>query len=340
LALEAGCILVHIVTLGSGTGQATLLRGLRAYACQVTAIVGVTDNGGHSGQLRHILHIPQVGDTRQCLSAFLDEHSVWGKLLQHRFAVGELRGMSVGNLILAALTEMQGSFVTAVEEVRRAAGIEQRVLPVSDGETHIGAELEDGRVVVGEWQIMQRHPRCAVVRLFLQPPVAAHAAVLEAIADADVLVCCPGSFFTGTLAVLLPTGLREAIVASRARCIYVCNLMTQPGQTEGLTAGQHLGMLQEYLGRPVDAVILNDGTFPPELLDLYAQVNSLPVVNDLSASEVSVYLADLVEQPDAETLRAYTRPQRADMQVGLHLIRHDAEKLAAQIIALATPVFR
>lgn len=327
---------MHIVTLGSGTGQATLLRGLRAYDCQVTAIVAVTDNGGHSGQLRHALHMPQVGDTRQCLGALLDEASVWGKLLRHRFTAGDLRGLSVGNLMLAALADIDGSLCTAVEEIRCAAGLAQRVLPVSDGDTHIAAELADGRVVVGEWQILQRQPPGAVVRLFLQPQVAAHPTVLEAIATADLLVCCPGSLLTGLLAVLLPAGMRDAIATSRARCVYVCNVMTQPGQTDGYTARQHLVMLQHYLGRRVDAVVLNNGPFPAALLEFYAQRGAFPVVNDLTAGEVLVYLADLVEHPDAETLRTYARPQGAGMHVGWHLIRHDAGKLAAQIVALAS----
>jgi uncharacterized cofD-like protein len=238
--------------------------------------------------------------------------------------------------MLAALTEMYGSLHAAVEDVRCAAGITQRILPVSDGDAHVGAELEDGRVVIGEWEIIRRRPRCAVVRLFLQPPIVAHAAVLEAITDADLLVLCPGSLLTGTLAVLLPVGLREAIVASRARCIYVCNLMTQPGQSDGLTAGQHLALLQHYLGRQVDGVVLNNGAFLPELLELYARHGSLPVVNDLADAEVAVYMADLIERPDAKTLCTYARPQGVGMHVGLHLIRHDAEKLAAQIIALAS----
>ena len=336
VAREVVGVLMHIVTLGSGTGQATLLRGLRAYDCQVTAIVAVTDNGGHSGQLRHVLHIPQVGDTRQCLGALLDEASVWGKLLRYRFTAGELRGLSVGNLMLAALADIDSSLCAAVEEIRRAAGIAPRVLPVSDGDTHIAAELEDGRVVVGEWQIIQRQPPGAIVRLFLHPQVAAHPTVLEAIASADLLVCCPGSLLTGMLAVLLPTGMQHAIASSRAQCVYVCNLMTQPGQTDGYTARQHLVMLQRYLGRQVDAVVLHNGAFPSALLTFYAQHGAFPVVNDLTACAALVYLADLVEHPDAETLRTYGRPQGAGMQVGLHLMRHDASKLAAQIVALAS----
>ena len=326
---------MHIVTLGSGTGQAMLLRGLCAYACQVTAVVGVTDNGGHSGQLRDALHMPQVGDTRQCLSALMDDRSIWGQLLRHRFTAEGLRGQSVGNFILAALAEMHGGLTAAVAEVRRAAGVAQRVLPVADADTQIGAELEDGRVIVGEWQIIQRTPCSVVKRLFLAPPVPAHPGVLNAIANADLLVCCPGSLLTGIIAVLLPAGIRDAIAASRARCLYVCNLMTQPGQTDGLTAGQHVTLLQKYLGRQVDTVVFNNGALPPSLLALYADHDSQPVVNDLRDVDVPVHLADLVEHLDAETIQAYMRPHATGMRAGLHLMRHDAEKLAAQVMRLA-----
>jgi uncharacterized cofD-like protein len=326
---------MHIVTLGNGTGQATLLRGLREYGCEVTAIVGVTDNGGHSGQLRHLLHIPQVGDTRQCLGALLEVTSVWGQLLRHRFTEGELCGVSVGNLILAALVQQHDSLYAAVEAVRQAAGLRQRLLPAADGEAHIGAELQDGRCVIGEWEIIRRQPQTPITRLFLQPPVAAHPAVLEAIAGADLVVICPGSLLTGTIAILLHPGIQEALAASPAPCVYVCNLMTHPGQTEGYTARQHLTVLTAYLGRHVDAVVLNNGPLPPDVLTLYAQHGAYPVVNDLTPADVPLYVADLVDRPDAATLHSYVRPQGPGMAVGLHLIRHEARRLAAQIMALA-----
>lgn len=326
---------MRIVTLGSGTGQATLLRGLHAYDCQVTAVVGVTDNGGHSGQLRRILQMPQMGDTRQCLGALMTEQSVWGKLFRHRFASGALQGQSVGNFMLAALTEQSGSLSTAVAEVGRAAGIVQRVLPVTDADIQVGAELEDGRRLIGEWQIIQRTPRSAVRQLFLAPAASAHPEVLAAIAAADMLICCAGSLLTGVIPVLLPAGMREAITASQARCVYVCNLMTQPGQTDGFTAGQHVALLEDYLGRALDAVVCHQGALPVALTEWYAAQGAQPVVNDLQDVVASVYCADLVEHPDAETVRAYTRPQGTDMPAGLHLIRHDSAKLASLIVQLA-----
>ncbi|MBM3224978.1 MAG: YvcK family protein [Candidatus Tectomicrobia bacterium] len=325
---------MHIVTLGNGTGQATLLHGLRAHACEVTAIVGVADNGGHSGQLRRLLHVPQVGDTRQCLSALLEPTSVWQHLLSHRFTEGELCGLSVGNMMLAALTQRYGSFLMAVESVRQAAGLHQRVLPVSDAETHIGAECQDGRCFIGEWDIIQRQPQSPITRLFLQPPVAAHPVVLEAIARADLLVICPGSLLTGTVALLLHGGMREAFAASQARCVYVGNLMTQPGQTDGYTARQHLSVLTTYLGRTVDVVVLNNGPLPADLLMFYTQYGAYPVLNDLTDTEVALSCADLVARPDEATWRTYTRPQGAGMDVGLHAMRHDAQRLAAHLVTL------
>ena len=326
---------MHIVTLGGGTGQATLLRGLGQQACQVTAIVGVTDNGGHSGQLRRALALPQVGDTRQCLSALCQPSSLWGTLLSHRFHGGDLHGMSVGNMILAALAQHSGSLHTAVATICQEASLRHRVLPVADGNTDIAAQLQDGQVIVGEWQIIQRQPRTTIARLFLQPAVPAHPAVLDAIAQADVLVLCPGSLLTSTVAVLLPDGMREALVASQVPCVYVCNLMTQPGQTDGYTTRQHLATLQHYLGRAVHTLVVNNGPLPPALLQVYAQHGSYPVHNDCTAADVCLSVADLVESPDAATLRAYTRPQGAGMQVGLHLIRHDARKLAIHMMAIA-----
>ncbi len=327
---------MRLVTLGSGTGQATILRGLRSYDCEVTAIVGVTDNGGHSGLLRRTLRMPQVGDTRQCLGALTDETSAWGKVLRHRFEDGELEGVSVGNLVLAALSSIHGRFSAAVDEVSRAAGISQRILPVSDAETDIAAECEDGRQVVGEWQIIQRQPRSAVRRLFLDPPATALPEVVAAIAAADLVVVCPGSFLTGTLAVLLHAGVREAIAASSASCLYVCNLMTQPGQTDGLAAGQHLTVLHRYLGRQVDWVMLNTGALLPDLVAIYAEQGSYPVVHDMTGADtVAVHVADLVEQPNADSVRDYRRAQGEGMQVGLHLIRHDSDKVATHIMGLA-----
>jgi uncharacterized cofD-like protein len=156
---------------------------------------------------------------------------------------------------------------------------------------------------------MRRQPQTPIVRLFLNPPVAAHPAVLEAIAGADLFVICPGSLLTGTIGVLLHPGVREALTVSQAPCIYVCNLMTQPGQTDGYTARQHLAVLTAYLGRHVEAVVLNNGPLPDVIRAIYAQHGSYPVVQDLTVADVPLYCADLVARPDAATLRRMRDPR-------------------------------
>jgi uncharacterized cofD-like protein len=155
------------------------------------------------------------------------------------------------------------------------------------------------------------------------------------VVEADLLVICPGSLLTGTIGVLLHPGVQEALLASQAPCIYVGNLMTQPGQTDGYTARQHVAMLTTYLGRPVEAVVLHNGPLPQDILALYAQHGSYPVVQDLTLTDAPLYLADLVARPDAATLHTYARPQGPGTDVGLHLMRHDPQRLAAQIMALA-----
>ena len=141
--------------------------------------------------------------------------------------------------------------------------------------------------------------------------------------------------FRSVIPVLIPAGMCEAISASQARCMYVCNIMTQPGQTDGFTASQHVTWLENYLGRPVDVVVCHQGTLPAALAGRYAAQGALPVVNDLQDSAALVYCADLVEHPDAETVHGYARPQGTEMLAGLHLIRHDSAKLAALIMQLA-----
>ena len=187
---------------------------------------------------------------------------------------------------------MRGSLTATVTEVCEAVGLNQRMLPVSDKASDIVVELVNGQRLVGEWQIIQGQPQYEVNHLFLEP---AAAAVLEAIASADALILCSSSLLTGALAVLLHQGLREAIAAMAAPCWYVCSLITQTGQTGGLTVKPYLNWLTPYRGRPVDGMVLNEGELPSELLALYPQQGLEPVVNDLTDFDTRIRLADLVD---------------------------------------------
>lgn len=158
-----------IVCLGNRTGQAILLKGLRGYPYQMTAIVGVTDNGGHSGLIRRAMNIPAPGDLRSCLVGMAEEPSPLARLLGYCFSEGELSGISLGNLILTALIRQEGSLSAAAERLRQMLRIEHQVLPVSDESAQACAELADGRYIVGEWEIIERKPRTPIQRIYLEP---------------------------------------------------------------------------------------------------------------------------------------------------------------------------
>jgi uncharacterized cofD-like protein len=246
----------RIVCLGGGTGLSTVLRGLKAVGQEPTAIVTLTDDGGSSGRLRRDLDIPPPGDVRACLVALAEDESFMGNMFQHRFSRGELAGHNLGNLFLAALTELAGSFDEAVALTSHALAIAGEVLTATRAPAVLVAEMEDGRVVAGESAVAS--DRSGVRRLRLEPSDPdVHPDTVAAIERADLIVLGPGSLFTSTLPPLLVPAIREAILASRARRVYVANLLQQPGETIGYNAGKHLDRLVQHVGDGiVDTVIV------------------------------------------------------------------------------------
>jgi uncharacterized cofD-like protein len=246
----------RIVCLGGGTGLSTVLRGLKAVGQQPTAIVTLTDDGGSSGRLRRDLDIPPPGDVRACLVALAEDESFMGNMFQHRFSRGELAGHNLGNLFLAALTELAGSFDEAVALTSHALAIAGEVLTATRAPAVLVAEMDDGRVVAGESAVAS--DRSNVRRLRLEPPdPEVHPDTVAAIERADLIVLGPGSLFTSTLPPLLVPAIREAVLSSRARRVYVANLLQQPGETIGYSAGNHLDRLVQHVGpNIVDTVIV------------------------------------------------------------------------------------
>jgi uncharacterized cofD-like protein len=256
----------RIVCLGGGTGLATLLRGLKGHTAELTAIVTLTDDGGSSGRLRRELEMPPPGDIRNCLVALAEDESFMGRLFQHRFTKGELGGHSFGNLFLAALTEVAGSFDAAVTESGRVLAIEGAVVPATTHPAALEAEMEDGRIVAGETAVAaDRH---GVRRLFLSPSQAtANPHALAAVERADLIVMGPGSLFTSTVPPLLVPALRRAVAAARARRVYVCNLLQQPGETIGYAASHHLERLHQHVGPDcVDIVLVPSNRLVTDLV--------------------------------------------------------------------------
>ncbi len=245
----------RIVCLGGGTGMSTVLRGLKIAGAHPTAIVTLTDDGGSSGRLRRDLGMPPPGDVRNCLVALADDESVLAEVFQHRFNRGDLEGHSLGNLVLAALTEVAGSFDSAVAMTSHVLAISGEVLPATREKAVLVAEMEDGRVVAGETAVASE--RRAVRRLRLQPeePVP-HPDSIQAILDADLIVLGPGSLFTSTIPPLLVPALAEAVRSATSRRVYVANLLQEPHETIGYDAATHIDRLERHLGTGIVDTVL------------------------------------------------------------------------------------
>ena len=229
---------LRVVCLGGGTGLSMILRGLKRIA-SVTAVVTTTDDGGSSGRLRRDFGMPAPGDVRHCLSALAEDESLVGQLFEHRFATGELAGHSFGNLFLAGLTDLLGSFDQAVSESARVLAVAGRVVPSTTDMVELVAEFDDGSTVRGETAIAALGRPVRTVRLD-PPDPRAHPRALQAIERADLIVMGPGSLFTSTLPPLLVPGIREAVRMARVPRVYVCNLLQQPGETIGYRASDHV----------------------------------------------------------------------------------------------------
>jgi uncharacterized cofD-like protein len=246
----------RIVCLGGGTGLAVVLRGLKVAGVEPMAIVTLTDDGGSSGRLRREMDMPPPGDIRNCLVALAEDESLLATVFQHRFTRGDLAGHSLGNLFLAALTEVVGSFEAAVSLSSRVLAIAGEVMPATPEQAALVAEMEDGRVVAGETAVA--NDRSHVRRLRLEPArPPAHPAAVTAVREADLLVLGPGSLFTSTLPPLLVPELREAVLTSPARRVYIANLLQQTNETIGYDAALHIDRLVQHVGDGiVDTVVI------------------------------------------------------------------------------------
>ena len=265
----------HIVAIGGGTGLSTMLRGLKKYTKNLTAIVTVSDDGGGSGMLRRDIGMLPPGDIRHCMESLANTEPVMQQLLTYRFESGTLRGQCFGNLLLAALNGVTGSFDEAVRSMGQVLAISGTVIPVTTTDVRLTATFENGAYVVGESNIFgfKKQQDCRIDHVELLPahPKALPDA-LDAIAAADLILLGPGSLYTSIIPNLLVDGVAEAIAASDAQKIYVCNIMTQDGETEGYTAADHLEALQRH-GREgiIDLCLANNAPIPHELAARYSK---------------------------------------------------------------------
>jgi uncharacterized cofD-like protein len=306
-----------IVAIGGGTGLSTLLRGLKRRTSNLTAVVTVSDDGGSSGRLQKELGVLPPGDVRNCLVALADDEALVTDLFQYRFTEGEgLSGHSFGNLFLAAMTGITGNFDRAIKESSRVLNVVGRVLPATLGVVRLCAKLDDGTTLVGESNISQA--KRPIERVFFDPPAAAPLdEVISAIRDADAIVLGPGSLFTSIIPNFLVSRVAREVADAHGVKIYVCNVMTQPGETDGMTAADHLEALLANAGERVcDYVIVNDEP-PSRLLAAYAQEGQVPVESDL----------------DRITALGF-QPIHAAVIGETETVRHDPNRLAGVVLSI------
>ncbi len=274
----------RIAVVGGGTGQSTMLRGLKAQSDDITAIVTVTDDGGGSGILRRELKIPPPGDIRNCIQALADTEASMGELLNYRFREGSYKGQSLGNLILAALADKYDSFDKAVTALSQVLAITGRVLPVTNEDLILEARFSDGAIIRGETAITS-YKKCTdavIEQVGLDPASPAPLpAVLDAIAAADMIVLGPGSLYTSIIPNLLVPGVAETVRESRAVKVYVMNVMTQDGETEGYTAAHHVRAMLRHGGEGLFRyVLINSLAVPEDQAEAYRKENAVPVITD------------------------------------------------------------
>ena len=310
----------RIAVIGGGTGLSTMLRGLKKLSQNITAIVTVADDGGGSGMLREDLGMPPPGDVRNCIQALANTEPIMEKLLAYRFTDGRLKGQSFGNLFLAALNGMSETFDEAVRRMSDVLAITGRVLPVSNENVYLAADFDDGSEVVGESRIADfkkgTDKRISRVHLIPERPRALPQAI-EAISAADMIVLGPGSLYTSIMPNLVTDGVAEAIAKSDAFKIYVLNVMTQDGETEGYTASDHIEALFSNSGEHLfDWCLANSLAIPEEIAAKYRAEGAEPVEID----------DDAVYKLGVGVLRAPV----ASWAKGL--VRHDPDRLSRELM--------
>jgi len=310
----------RIVAMGGGTGLSTLLRGLKHHSSNITAVVTVTDDGGSSGRLIQDKGMIPPGDIRNCLVALSDAEKAMTDLFQHRFRgdSGSLSGHSIGNLFIAGLVDQaNGDFERAIQVASEVLAIRGRVVPATLDHVRLRAELEDGTEVCGETKIVASGRR--IKQIYLDPEgSAAHQSAVDAIRTADLICIGPGSVYTSVIPNLLVPGIAEALRESQVPRVYICNVMTQPGESDDFTASKHVKVIIDNAGPDLfDYVVVNSGTPSDQSLEKYRAVGS--------------HLVDA----DIDQIRALgLKVLRGDLMSETDFVRHDPMKVVSRILSL------
>lgn len=320
-----------ITVIGGGTGTFVVLRGLKNYPVDLTAIITVTDSGGSTGRLRSEFGFLPVGDLRQCLAALADDdNEALIKLLTYRFTRGKgISGHNLGNILLTGLRDIYGSEPKALEQATSLFRITGKVLPVSLSQATLGAVYANGKRLLGEHKIDQPSfgGGLRVRRVFLKPEIKIYSKAARAIEDADLIVLGPGDIYTSTLPCLLVAGMKAALKKSRGKLCYVVNLMNRYSQTHNFKASDYLFEIEKYAGRPVDVAVVNTGKIPESFSRLYLRERATHPEDDLpDGTSVNVVRGDFARKGLIERVAGDNLPRS--------FFRHDEDKLARALIKI------
>ena len=315
-----------VVVIGGGTGNFTVLSGLKKYNIDLSAIVSMADDGGSTGILRDELGVLPPGDVRQCLVALSDSSRLMRSLMNYRFEQGSLQGHSFGNLLLSALEKVTGSFEKAVEEVGKILSIKGKVIPVTTHEVRLQMILNNGKTLQGEKEVhLSTEIHKGYKSIYLEPFPQANPHAVSEILNADLVVFGPGGLYTSLIPNLLVEGVSKALRETKAKKVFVINLMNKKGQTPKFTVKDHLNEIKKFIGKDIfDYILVNNGEPPKELIEDYAEEGEM-VKNDLKSDsrvvEASLLSNELKEVQKGDTLKR-------------NLIRHDSQKLANELMKI------
>ena len=304
-----------VIVFGGGTGLSTLLKGLKQFPIDITAVVSVSDDGRSTGKLRKEFDIPAVGDVRRVLLSLSETEPLFEKLWNYRFEESStLVGHTVGNLLLTAMIDINGNMSSGMESLGKVLNLKGTVLPFTEDNVTLVAKMEDGTIIEGEEKITKYNGKISDISY--KEILNVNPSVLEAVKEADLIILSMGSLYTSILPNLIGDQIKEAISTSNAKIMYTCNMMTQPGETDKYTVGNHIQVLNKYLGKNVDVVLVNNGEINSEIQEKYLTMEQKdPVKIDeeiLNNLNVESIMSDYVKIEDGT-------------------LRHNVDKLALDI---------
>ena len=313
-----------ITVIGGGTGTFVVLSGLKKYPLDLSVVVTMMDSGGSTGRLRDQLGILPPGDLRQCLVALSDAPLLWRKLFLYRFEKGDLEGHNFGNIFLAALEKVSDSYDNAIDTASYVLKTKGKVIPVTFNKLHLVAEYENGQKITGEGLIDENHSEKSRIKTaYLEPQGNANPVAIKSIEESEYIVIGPGDLYTSIIPVLLVNNVKEAMKKSKAKIIYIMNMMTKSGQTTNYKASDHVKDLVKYLGKEPDYILINNGAISEEILASYKKYNEVKVTNDLNKNGYQIIEKDLVDVKKVE--------KNSSDILYRSILRHDSEKVAEEL---------